>query len=222
MFYECRFCHKLYKQESAFAKHYCEERRKNDVAKTIIGQIAFSLYDRWLHKKYKREADLDMFKQSRFFNAFVKFADLYKKINGLADVDEFFALMIRKNIQPSNWVDDRIIRYYLDHIDSGTIQSKITRSCNTLIKIADAYDCDTSEVFNHIEFFIMMDFIKLRKLSPWVLLNSKAFMKWLSTISKEQQQIIDNLIDPDKWVKIFSENRKYISLSRSICTELGI
>jgi hypothetical protein len=187
MFYECRFCNKLYKQESAFAKHYCDERRKNDVLKTIIGQIAFSLYDRWLQMKYKREADLEMFKNSRFFNAFVKFADLYKKINGLADVDEFFALMIRKNIQPGNWVDDRIIRYYLDHIDSGTIQSKITRSCNTLIKIADAYDCDTSEVFKYIEFHIMMDFIKLGKLSPWVLLNSKSFMRWLSTISKEQQ-----------------------------------
>lgn len=222
MFFECRFCHKLFKQENAFVKHYCDERKKNDIIKTMAGQLAFVLYEQWLYKKYKRSADIEMFKVSRFFNSFVKFAELYKKINGLADVDEFFGLMIKKNIQPSGWVDDRVIRYYLDHIDNGSIDEKLTRSCNTLMKIADAYECDTSKVFNHIEFYVMVDFIKLCKLSPWLLLNSKAFMKWLSTITKEQQMILDNLIDTNKWVKIFNDNKKYINLSKTICKELGI
>ncbi len=222
MFYECRFCNKLFKKEHAFIKHYCNARKKHDELSTIEGQIGFFLYERWIHIRHLRNVDHDDFKASRFFNAFIKFAKFYRKIKGLPDIDQFLRLMISKNIQPSNWVTDKVLSYYLDFIDKTPAIEKITRTSQYIIKLADAYDCDTADIFDHVEFNIIIDFIKLQKLSPWILLNSKKFIMWIRYLDDEQQLIIDGVVDSYLWRQTFDKDKSSVTLAKKFVKELDL
>jgi hypothetical protein len=222
MFYECQFCNKLFKREAAFIKHYCNERRKHDELTNINGQIGFFLYERWVLIRHSRKVDIEDFKASRFFNAFVKFAKYYKSIKGLADIDQFLRLMISKNIQPSNWVTDRVISYYLDVVDTAPPIHKINETCKYIIKLSEAYDCSTSEIYKHIDFYVMIDFIKMHKLSPWILLHSRKFIVWVRHLDDEQQLIIDAVVDSSKWKHTFSADRQHTILAKRCCEELDI
>ena len=223
MVYECRFCSKLYKRESAFVKHICKERERHYDLTDAQGQTAFSLYKRWILLRHNRnDITLETFKISRFYKAFYKFANYYRKINGFADLDGFLKLMIIKDLQPSNWLDNKVIAYYLNVMDNHTPVEKIKNSINSIFKLCDAYDCDTSKFFEYIEFDIMITFIKVHKISPWILLNSKHFFKWLEGLSDEEQLIIDAIIDSDKWFEVFNNDSKSVQFAKTCVEELQL
>jgi hypothetical protein len=221
--YECRFCGKEYKKEEAFRVHYCEERKRNDLLKTKDGYIAFALYEKWMQMRFGKIAiDDDRFKKSRMFNGFIRFAKLYRKIKGLNDIDEFLKLMVSKNILPTHWVKDCVVSYYLDHIDKKPPLDRISRSVDTLFKLADAYECDVSEIFLVLEFSDVVDFVKMKELSPWLLLNSSKFHRWLDKRSEEQQLILEGIVDSIYWSSIFKKNPNIVATARKCCTNLGI
>lgn len=223
MFFECRYCKRLFKKETAFIKHSCKERERHYDLTNSYGQAAFNLYCRWIYLKFKRsEVTYETFKISRFYNAFISFAKYYQAIKGFTNLDEFLLLMIRRDITPSNWLNERVIAYYLNQVDQSTPTDKIKKSLNSIFKICDAYDCDTSMFFDNIEFDVMVSFIKLHKLSPWVLLNSKQFMVWLSELGEEQQGILDNMIDSDKWYDLFQNDIKSLNFAKTCVKELGL
>lgn len=222
MFYECRFCSKLFKRETSFLKHNCKERQRHFEASTIEAQTAFNIFKRWMFLKHKRDVSYDTFKLSRMYKGFLKFANYYRLINGLTNLDEFLLLMISRDILPSFWMCDRVLSYYIDHIDKSSPVTKIDKTIQTILKICNVYECDTSEFFNNIEFEDMLTFIKLHKLSPWLLLNSNRFMMWVENLTEEQQYIMDNIIDSNKWLALFKEDPKSVKFAKQCVQELEL
>lgn len=220
--YQCQFCKKTYKQEPAFLRHYCDAQKKHELLSTVIGQIGFHLYERWVLIRHSRKVDYDDFKASRFFHSFVKFAKYYKCIKGFADLDEFLKVMISKDFLPSCWLDDKVMAYYVITIEKKDPMIRIENTCNYILKICEAYDCDTSEFFHYLEFHVFLDFVKMHKLSPWVLLHSKCFFQWLNVQTDEQQYIIDSFIDSYQWKSHFNNSPKIVKFAKSCCKELDI
>lgn len=222
MYYECRFCSKLFKRETSFLRHNCKERQRHFEASTVEAQTAFMLFKRWMLLKHKRDVNYDTFKLSRFYNAFLKFAKYYRLINGLSNLDEFLLLMIKRDISPAYWLNERVLSFYITQMDLSNPTSKIGKSVKSIVKLCNAYDCETSKFFNYIEFDVLLSFIKLHKLSPWVLLNSKQFMVWLENLTDEQQYIMDNIIDSEKWFSVFKENTKTVKFAKQCVEELEL
>lgn len=221
-FYECKYCQKLLKSEKSFINHYCEENRRHDILSTTRGLLAFELFSRWSYIRSSRKATHENFKLSRYFNAFVKFAKYYKAIGGLSDLDEFLLFMIKNNILPSIWLDGKIISYYLMAMECIDPKGKIERTIDIIFKICKKYECDTSEFYDNIEFHIMMDFIRMHKLSPWILLNSKGFFQWLVKLDDYEQNVMDEFIDCEEWSNKFKNDVKNAKLAKKCCKLLGI
>lgn len=221
-FYECKYCKKLLKTEKAFLNHYCEENRRHDILSTNRGLLAFELFSRWLYIRSSRKATHENFKLSRHFNAFVKFAKYYKAIGGLSDLDEFLLFMIKNNILPTIWLDGKIISYYLMAMECIDPKGKIERTVDTIFKICKKYECDTSEFYDNIEAHIMIGFIRMHKLSPWILLNSKGFFQWLERLDGYDQNLMDEFIDCDEWSKKFKNDEKNTKMAKKCCQLLGI
>lgn len=222
MYYECRFCNKLFKRETAFVKHNCKERQRHHEASSVEARTAFNMFKKWMLLKHKREVHYETFKLSRFYNSFLKFANYYRLINGLPNLDEFLSLMVSRDISPAYWLNDRVLSFYINQMDLSTPIVKIGKSVKSVIKICNAYDCETSNFFNYIEFDVMISFIKLHKLSPWLLLNSKQFMVWLDNLTVDQQYIMDNIIDCDKWVATFKDDAKSVKFAKQCVQELEL
>lgn len=221
-YYSCKYCEKILKSEKAYIEHYCEGRKRHDKLTTINGQIAFHIYQRWVKIQSARIVDYDNFKLSRYFHALCRFAKYYKAIKGLEDLDDFLYMMITKRIYPTNWMDSRVIAYYFAELEKVNPREKIEKTCKNILKICESYECETNEFYNQVEFHIMIEFIRVHKLSPWILLNSKRFFTWLESLADYEQDVMDAFIDVDQWQKVFKKDPKSKQFAIDCCKALQI
>ena len=68
----------------------------------------------------------------------------------------------------------------------------------------------------------MIEFIRVHKLSPWILLNSKRFFTWLASLSEYEQDAMDAFIDVDQWQKVFKKDPKSKQFAIDCCKALAI
>ncbi len=65
--------------------------------------------------------------------------------------------------------------------------------------------------------------IRERAISPWLLLFSKQFKKFLvENVSTEQRVILETIIHPDRWAQIFEEDPDSVAIMKAYVRELEI
>jgi len=192
-------------------------------SKTLIGQMAFTYYSTWM-KLYKRNTPRhEAFLISKYYNAFIKFAQYIKDMQ-LVDVDLFIKLMVEKDFSPHLWTNDKVYVLYIEHLDRRTTpykQANIT--ITTLINIADDNNIDVSNVFSVLKINEILQHIRERRLSPWILLASGKFKKYLmEQTSPEERQLFEQLIRPVYWKQKFEKNPEAVQYMKVYVKELGI
>ena len=198
----CNKCHRVYVREHAFMNHKCKQMKHEDEFKTIVGQSAWIYYQMWMKCK-RRPIDLDnpsIFLSSSFFTTFIKFTKFIQKTK-LPVPDKFIWLMVKKDIPPKMWTRDDVYSMYMDFIDSAMDPLvQIQTSINTLFDKSDIHNVDVSNVFEKIPPNELLHLIRLRQLSPWLLLFSKSFGVVIKNkMSSEQRIILETLIRPEYW-----------------------
>lgn len=219
--FRCEFCGQTYQRENAFLKHTCEAMERAAIFETPIGQSAFLLYQRWWSLRRRIPPNATKFKESSQFRAMVKFAKFVKQTK--LNVDVYLEMVVSLQLSPEHWQRDDVYVRYLEYIDktmSGTDQIKMC--VDFLMRMADAIDCDTSEVFSYILPTEMMQFVRDRKLSPWILLHSKTFKEWLIAQDQDVQLRLQDLIRPMYWVMRFQKEPDTVSAAKRVAKALGI
>jgi hypothetical protein len=92
----------------------------------------------------------------------------------------------------------------------------------TLSKIADDLDCDISEVFNVAHPADILERIRSRKLSPWILLRSVKFRAMLERISDEERKLFEQLIRPSYWSAKFQLNPNVVKKMSAYVKEMNL
>lgn len=201
--YKCGYCGKKYKREKLFLQHKCKQMIRDEQLRTPIGQAAWRFYQDWMRFQRKRAGDDRMFLNSRYFPAFIKFATFVKQTD-LPTPKKFIKLMVTENYQPTMWLIDEVYAIYMEHLDkSRSCNEQLDITLTTLDKVAEAYDCDISEVFDHVSGSEVIELLKQRKLSPFVLIASKKFNNFLVHVSDnntEQFIILERLIRANHWL----------------------
>ena len=132
-------------------------------------------------------------------------------------------MMKEKSVQPTMWTHDSMYALYLEYLDRNTSPTKqANMTMKTLSKIADAADCDISEIFGVIHPMELLELIRERKLSPWMLLRSIKFRAMLETISDEERGVFEQLIRPNYWSAKFELNPKIVKKMTEYVKELGL
>lgn len=175
--------------------------------KTPIGQTAYDYYGKWMKAQGRTVPKAESFISSKSFSTFINFATFSKNV-GLVKVDTFIKLMISKEYPPFMWMSDNVYSLYINYLQFNTSPMEHFKiSLETLFKISDANDIDISDVFELLHPGEVIRLMRIRKLSPWLLLFSKKFKIMLAErASPEQQQIINELVQPDVWVELINKN----------------
>jgi hypothetical protein len=220
--YECKYCEQTFKIESRFIQHRCKEMIKAEEFKTPIGQAAWLYYQQWMAIQKKSVSLPASFMRSKYYNAFIKFAHFVKRVK-IADVELFIKMMKEKSVQPTLWVHDQMYALYLEYLDrTSTPARQANITMKTLSKIADAADCDISEIFNVVHPIEILELIRERKLSPWILLRSVKFGAMLQMVSAEERQLFEQLIRPSYWSAKFELNPKIVQKMTTYVKELNL
>ncbi len=220
--YECKYCEQTFKIESRFINHHCKEMQKAEDLKSSVGQAAWLYYQKWMQAQKKPVSQPSSFLKSRHFNAFINFAKFVKRVK-LVDTELFIHMMKDKSVQPQLWTHDQMYALYLEYIDRNTTPTKqATITMKTLAKIADAADCDVSEVFSMVHPIEILEMIRERKLSPWLLLRSVKFRAMLEQVSDEERAVFEQLIRPSYWSAKFEINPKIVQRMTLLVKELNL
>lgn len=220
--YVCRSCHKNFVRERAYMDHECTRMKKEKELKSVNGQTAWYYYQKWMMEKKRMPPSAEAFMDSKLFRTFMNFTAFVKKTN-LPLPNKFIWFMVKKEYPPTMWMTDEVYSQYLSFIDLKMPPVEQAKSSiNTILDYADALDIDPSEVFNNLNPNELIHLVRIRKLSPWLLIFSGQFKKLFASFNEEQQSILETLIKPETWDDKMSKNKVEIETIKKYVMELGI
>lgn len=220
--FQCKFCGQSFVHEDRFLKHKCEQMRRSEEFQTPIGQAAWIFYQKWLRAYRRQVPRSDAFLHSKFYKPLVRFAKFAKKVN-LPDIDNFIWLMKEKDMSPVLWTNDQVYAMYLEFLDrQADPYNRANLTIKAFFDIADAAECDVSEVFDVITSSELIQMLRERRLSPWILLRSRRFKQFLTHASSEEITIIQAIIRPSFWTEKFKQHPAVVSDMDKYIKELNL
>lgn len=221
--YKCHFCGKRFLHEKRFIAHNCTAMRRFEKLQTPLGQAAWQYYQDWMKLQRKRVPETKAFLKSRFYESFNRFSIHVKKLN-LPNPHTFMRLMVDNGFDPTMWTTDPVYAIYMEHLDmvaSPHEHAQIT--VDTILQVADALECDTGDIFAELTANEVIELIKERKMSPWVLLHSTKFMIFYQDVATPEQRILlEALVRYDYWVTQFAKKPKDVELMKDIVKEMNL
>jgi hypothetical protein len=197
--------------------------KREEEFRSVQGQSAWIYYQEWMKANRRQVPKSTSFLHSQFFNSFMRFSAFVKRVH-LPDPKTFILIMAQKQISPTMWLADEVYAQYLEHLDRRGDPNKIAEiTVNTLFDIADALQCDVNEVFNHLTANEVIQLLRERRLSPWILLNSGKFKKFfINSTSPEERIIMESIIRPEYWADKFKKQPNNVEMMKMYVSELKL
>jgi hypothetical protein len=188
-----------------------------------IGQAATGYYQRWMRAQKRNPPAANAFMDSKYFRTFINFAQFVAKVS-LPTTDKFIWLMVEKKYPPTMWTLDAAYTQYIEFLDRKTTPNEqAARTIETLFNIADEKECDISAVFTKMLPMEVIHLVRVRKLSPWLLLHSTQFKLFFrDSVSPEQKIILETLINPDYWMDQFDDKPEGVEAIKKMVKEMDI
>lgn len=219
--FRCEYCGQTYVREAPFLKHTCEAMDRARIFDTPVGQSAFMIYQQWWKMRRRIPPGADKFKESTQFRAMVDFAKFTKRTK--LNLEVYLTTVVNHDLSPEHWMRDDVYVKYLEYIDrTMTADEQIKLCVDYIMKLTDALECDTSELFDNLEAMEVMQLIRDRKLSPWILLHSGGFKTWLVRQEQDVQLRLQELIRPVYWKFRFGKEPASVTNAKKIAKALGI
>jgi hypothetical protein len=174
---------------------------------TPQGQAAWLYYQTWFKTMKKMPPRADAFLTSSFYRTFNNFAEFARKVQ-LPTPDKFIWLMVEKDLPPNMWMRDEPYAMYMDYLEHRVPpMDQVRLSIDTLFSYADRFEVDVGDIFEHLHPSDLIQLVRTRRVSPWLLLCSKKFkMFFVDKASQEQQMILETLIRFDSWAERLSKD----------------
>lgn len=196
--------------------------KRHEEFQTPIGQAAWIYYSKWLKAQKRQVPRAETFLQSKFYKPLIRFARFVKRVN-MPDIDTFIWLMREKDMPPVLWTNDDAYAAYLEFLDRrADPYARAQTTVTTLFQIADAAECDVSEVFDVLTGAEVVQLLRERRLSPWVLLFSKKFMAFVQTSSPEEITMIETIVRPAHWKERFAKAPEVVTKMQEFVKELNL
>ncbi len=222
MAFECKFCSAVFKRETSFMKHECAQMKRADDIKTPTGMAAYDMYCLWMKASNRKAPSIETFSTSRYFNSLVKFVEKARKLR-LPSNEQFIKLMVSKQISPILWCRDECYSFYLEWIDrTSDPLDQAASTIDTIYKISEAAEVGVGDVFSIIHYREVMQLIRQRQLSPWLLLCSSTFKRFLVGLESSEKDELLNLIGYNYWAEKFEANPTVVEQMKLLATEMGI
>jgi len=163
------------------------------------------------------------FTTSKYFRTFINFTNFAKSVD-MPLPEKFIWLMVEKDFSPTMWMQDEVYSMYLEFLDHKTSPlEQVNISVDTLLTHAERLHVDVSNIFDQLQAPDIIQLLRTRKLSPWLLLLSKKFkLMFANNTTSEQRIILETLIQPERWITKLKDHTKEVETIKILVQELGI
>ena len=203
--YKCEYCGKPFAKEKTLAIHVCEQKRRHLAKSEKHVQLGLLTYQRFyaLAQGGKGAKSFDDFAKSPYYTAFVKFGSF---VSNTAPIypERFIDYVIKSGVKLDHWCRDELYDQYISElIKIEPADGAIQRTIQTMIDWGETNKVPWEHYFAYVNLNRATHDIKEGKISPWVLLNTKAGKEMLRNMNDEQLAIVGPVIDPQFWMRKF-------------------
>lgn len=222
--YTCRACHTVFVREDRFLAHKCKQMKREEEFHSPAGQAAWNYYQQWLREMKRLPPSAGQsFMSSKFFRTFINFVTFTKTVE-LPRPEKFIWLMVQKNFPPALWQTDEVYSMYLEFLDRKVPPlEQANLSVETLFSYAEKHDVDVSDVFTKLHPADLIQMLRTRRLSPWLLLCTTKFGPYFrNQTNPEQRIIIENLIRADFWYDKMEQHAEDVLAIKKVVQAMGL
>lgn len=222
-FFECKFCEARFVNEKRFNKHKCDLKERYDtVKKTKRGRFAYTLYKTWISVRGYRKPTIDIFIESKYYGTMFKFAEFYYETM-LPDYTDYIKFVTKKGYLPHMWGMAEVYQEYIVLFDDRVKPIKQAEITFKFIDIlANSVDVGYGDIFEHLYVNEVIKLIQCRRLSPWVLLQSKRFMEYRTSLDDDECIALDSMLNLDVWIPRFTKYKRELKIIKGLVNEFGL
>jgi hypothetical protein len=208
---ECRWCGKSFQKESTLVAHMCEPKRRilaeND-RPNRIGYHAWLTFRKLMTPNAKKTPTYEDFTKNKYYMTFVK---LGKRIVDLSipEPDNFVRYLIMNSVKFSNWGKDFVYEMYIREM---TKKETIQRASERTVLLMQQWGMDSGQDWKQfwtgVSTTQALHWIRVGRLSPWILLGTTQGKGLLDRFDEKQLQDVTGYIDLDPWRIKIARNRE--------------
>lgn len=164
----------------------------------------------------------DSFLRSAGFPHFVKLIRFARETH-VPDLPLYLKIMVAAERRPNTWINDHSYRIFLETMNSQAASTEmIDISAKTIQALAEKNEMRVPVYVLLMDVGEMLQLIRQRRLSPWVVLNSDLFKRKIQGATPEEKEVIARLIDADYWVVTMKNDGTALFLARKVSEALEI
>ena len=221
--YKCGYCNKEFTREKTLSVHVCEPKRRHLSKNEKHVQLALLTYQRFYEISQKQKnKTFDDFVSSPYYNAFVKFGSFMSNANPIYP-EKFIDFVIKSGVKLDHWCRDELYDTFLiEIIKIEPADGAIQRTIQTMMDWADDKEAAWNHYFSYVNLNRATHDIKEGKISPWMLLQSRAGKEMLKNMNDEQLAIVGDIINPQFWLSRFKKLPADVALVKDVIKEAKI
>ena len=225
MTYECKFWKKSFSNESTLVAHLCEPKRRWNNRKDTNVQLAHRCYQHFFRissTTMKNERTYEDFMESKYYTAFVKFANYVMGVY-IASVEHYIEWLLKNRERVDRWSSDEVYEKYIKEFShKESVSSATERTILSIQKWAEEINADWTKFFKEVSLPRAIHMIRSGKISPWVLYNSEGGIGLLEKLSAEQMTMIEDYISPGPWAKRFQDSPDDVKFVMDVTKAAGL
>jgi|TARA_B110000444_G_scaffold60236_1_gene56095 hypothetical protein len=170
----------------------------------------------------KNEKTYDEFMTSKYYLAFVKFANYILGVY-VSNVEKYIEWLLKQRVRIDKWASDEVYESYIKEFNvRESVDRAVERTILTIKQWAEDNSTDWLNFFTEVSTPRAVHMIRSGKLSPWLLYNSKGGIRLMESLTQEQMIMIEEYVSPNSWSKRFEESPDDVKFVIQITKAAGI
>lgn len=221
---KCKWCGKEFQSERTLSAHMCVKKRRwadRDMSHIRLGHRAFQMFYE-LNTSAKEPKSMEDFIMSQYYEAFVKYGRACQ-VNEWLQPERYTEWLIKNGVKLKQWTSDRQYdKFIKDYVRKEPGLKALERTIVYLSKWSDENNKAWQNYFTEVSPSRAVHDIRAAKVSPWVIYLSGTGNKLLERFNDEQVAMIDEMIDPPFWMKLFTASKEEVKTIKQTCKDANI
>tara|TARA_B100000927_G_C16435768_1_gene457551 strand:- start:107 stop:781 length:675 start_codon:yes stop_codon:yes gene_type:complete len=221
---DCKWCGKSFMSERTLAAHMCVKKRRwadREMSHIRLAHRAFQMFYE-INTTAKNPKTIEEFIKSQYYEAFVKYGRACQ-VNEWLEPERYTEHLIRTGVKLKQWATDKQYDKYLkEYVRKEPGLKALERTVIYLAGWGKENDTDWQNYFTDVSSARAVHDLRSGKVSPWILYLSETGNELLEKLSSEQVKMIEDIIDPPFWMKLFTANKEEVNEIKQACKDAKI
>jgi len=216
---KCKWCEKEFRNERTLSAHMCPKKRRwadRDMTHIRLGYRVFQMFYE-LNTAASKPKSMEDFIRSQYYEGFTKFGRACVR-NEYMNPEAFAEWLIKKGKKLSDWTKDAIYdEYLLEYVKREPGLKAMERTVRYLTEWSLESGKEWNNYFCEVSTNRAVYDLRAAKISPWVLYLSDTGDQLLTRLNGEQVKMINNIIDANYWMNLFSNEAEQVKEVSAMC-----